>query len=696
MSDSGTTNSNKTSSTTYHPHYFTTFQNYCCGPRSKTTNSSTSNDLLPIPNDIKEAASKIVHDVNEAQKNRIADLSKSTSRIPHQFFDEATPSDYQRCLIDRSMLKTMFDAQVINWFPSLKKLYPIRTSGNGNCLLHAILISMTGTHDFHLLLRDRLVQYMEKNNEQLKQVWRIERIRSDKANKIDSEDALLDVEWEEIRNLARFDNSGDEGATKNYQFLESIHVFTISNMLARPIIVLSEEYVRNKDGEAIGYNDLYGIYLPILTNSRPCHQEPLILGYDQSHFCPLLTDDAKPVSQNENYVPLHQSVESARQNKLLPMRFLGRELSPEKIRQELKKYLRVKELLHIPENTTEHVPTLCAVLGSQFPFEKYNLFKLYFDYLTNFTQTLKQQKEDVDQLGEKYLRQLKRDDDIRNPIISNEMNNIRLNDRFNTNSPPPPPAYPGLEGRSTHNFERRSSYDKAINNGTASVLIEPTIRSSASATQERFSTPKTSQQNGINSRSHEQKSTWEHSVVSNGDDSSVKDTSSTNKNNSSPRTSESKLKQDPHKFYTDQHVNRQFTNVPSVYPDLIDFDKKTDRIRSCIICKNHYEDIRSSAVCPDCDSQINNPSSRRTIVIRHAAPRTPATALPPIHFTSYAKQSDFLTPNPIPVQPPPIRPRNTRSMICSFCRATNVVNLQTYQQFHTCFGCGHHLQVPFY
>lgn len=129
MSDSGTTNSNKTSSTTYHPHYFTTFQNYCCGPRSKTTNSSTSKDLLPIPDEIKEKASKIVHIVNEAQKTRITDLSKSTSRIPYQFFDETTPSDYQRSLIDRSMLKTMFDAQVINWFPSLKKLYPIRTSG---------------------------------------------------------------------------------------------------------------------------------------------------------------------------------------------------------------------------------------------------------------------------------------------------------------------------------------------------------------------------------------------------------------------------------------------------------------------------------------------------------------------------------------------------------------------------------------
>ena len=59
----------------------------------------------------------------------MSDLTKSTSRIPYQFFDVATPSEYQRYLIDRSMLRTMTDARVINWVPSMRKLYPIRTSG---------------------------------------------------------------------------------------------------------------------------------------------------------------------------------------------------------------------------------------------------------------------------------------------------------------------------------------------------------------------------------------------------------------------------------------------------------------------------------------------------------------------------------------------------------------------------------------
>lgn len=52
---------------------------------------------------------------------------------------------------------------------------------------------MTGAHDFDVLLRDQLVQYMEKNSEQLKTIWKMERIRSDKVNRIQSEDAQLDT-----------------------------------------------------------------------------------------------------------------------------------------------------------------------------------------------------------------------------------------------------------------------------------------------------------------------------------------------------------------------------------------------------------------------------------------------------------------------------------------------------------------------
>jgi len=64
--------------------------------------------------------------------------------------------------------------------------------GNGNCLLHAVLIAMLGIHDSNLYLRDRLAQFMDENKDILKNHWRIERLKSDKIYGISSEDSKLD------------------------------------------------------------------------------------------------------------------------------------------------------------------------------------------------------------------------------------------------------------------------------------------------------------------------------------------------------------------------------------------------------------------------------------------------------------------------------------------------------------------------
>ncbi len=64
--------------------------------------------------------------------------------------------------------------------------------GNGNCLLHAVLIAMVSIHDLNLNLRDRLAQFMDDNNDVLKNHWRTERLKSDKNYGISSEDSKLD------------------------------------------------------------------------------------------------------------------------------------------------------------------------------------------------------------------------------------------------------------------------------------------------------------------------------------------------------------------------------------------------------------------------------------------------------------------------------------------------------------------------
>ena len=85
-------------------------------------------------------------------------------------------------------------------------------------------------------------------------------------------------------------------------YLEAIHIFALANLLRRPIIVVSFDFL--KDIQPIF---LKGIYLPILQRSEICVKNPIILAYHNFHFLPLLTalDDDSLISyeiqNNEKY-----------------------------------------------------------------------------------------------------------------------------------------------------------------------------------------------------------------------------------------------------------------------------------------------------------------------------------------------------------------------------------------------------------
>ncbi|CAF4974693.1 unnamed protein product, partial [Rotaria sp. Silwood1] len=64
--------------------------------------------------------------------------------------------------------------------------------GNGNCLLHAVLLAMVGIHDLNLHLRDRLKIFMDINEKSLKTHWQMQRLRSDQMYGVQSEDKELD------------------------------------------------------------------------------------------------------------------------------------------------------------------------------------------------------------------------------------------------------------------------------------------------------------------------------------------------------------------------------------------------------------------------------------------------------------------------------------------------------------------------
>jgi len=74
----------------------------------------------------------------------------------------------------------------------------------------------------------------------------------------------------------------------SFEYLEEIHVFTLANVLQRPIIVLGEPFTYGLDGESIEQNNFVGIYLPLLCPPTSCYRMPVVIVFMFDHFQPLL------------------------------------------------------------------------------------------------------------------------------------------------------------------------------------------------------------------------------------------------------------------------------------------------------------------------------------------------------------------------------------------------------------------------
>jgi len=129
------------SSDTLRPHYHTTFQSSCCGEKVNTTTSTQNKNVLPIPEKFKIDADRLLNPINQTLIENLAKVAEYTSVIPDIFFEK---NDYQiqKYLVDRIMLKTLEEVDIINWIKDLKKLYPIRTSGKNKILKFNLNISL--------------------------------------------------------------------------------------------------------------------------------------------------------------------------------------------------------------------------------------------------------------------------------------------------------------------------------------------------------------------------------------------------------------------------------------------------------------------------------------------------------------------------------------------------------------------------
>ncbi|EPQ10669.1 OTU domain-containing protein 7A [Myotis brandtii] len=146
----------------------------------------------------------------------------------------------------------------LNWWStvctSCKRLLPLATTGDGNCLLHAASLGMWGFHDRDLVLRKALYTMMRTGAER---------------------EALK--------------RSVDNAEDPVYESLEEFHVFVLAHILRRPIVVVADTMLRDSGGEAFAPIPFGGIYLPLEVPPNRCHCSPLVLAYDQAHFSALVS-----------------------------------------------------------------------------------------------------------------------------------------------------------------------------------------------------------------------------------------------------------------------------------------------------------------------------------------------------------------------------------------------------------------------
>ncbi|XP_026565739.1 OTU domain-containing protein 7A [Pseudonaja textilis] len=234
-------------------------------------------------------------------------------------YSEDFRSFIERDLIEQATMTALEQAGRLNWWStactSCKRLLPLATTGDGNCLLHAASLGMWGFHDRDLVLRKALYTMMRSGAEReaLKRRWRWQQTQQNKESFVEVSVSTCQF-WYHGNDDQWFTVENSEDPV--YESLEEFHVFVLAHVLRRPIVVVADTMLRDSGGEAFAPIPFGGIYLPLEVMSNRCHCSPLVLAYDQAHFSALVSMEQKDQQKEQAVIPLTDS-----EHKLLPLHF---------------------------------------------------------------------------------------------------------------------------------------------------------------------------------------------------------------------------------------------------------------------------------------------------------------------------------------------------------------------------------------
>ncbi|CRK88657.1 CLUMA_CG002352, isoform A [Clunio marinus] len=254
------------------------------------------------------------------QPSTFVDTPDYTFTLPDlTVHDEDFRKFLEKDLIECSTLNSLESSQRLNWWVESgvgRKVWPLSTSGDGNCLLHAASLAMWGFHDRRLTLRKALYNILSEGDlrNALYRRWRFQQTRINKEAGLVFSETEWAKEWDEIVSIASPESRKDKISVRRrsmvlerqsslshaesidgnatYDSLEEIHVLALAYVLRRPIIILSDVVLRDINGDALAPITFGGVYLPLDIPQVECHKVPLLLAYDMAHFSALVTMEA--------------------------------------------------------------------------------------------------------------------------------------------------------------------------------------------------------------------------------------------------------------------------------------------------------------------------------------------------------------------------------------------------------------------
>ncbi|KAF5287449.1 hypothetical protein FQA39_LY15905 [Lamprigera yunnana] len=269
-------------------------------------------------------------------------------------------------LIDKQVMNYLQSKGKLNWWCDTigfeNRLWPLLTSGDGNCLLHAASLSMFGFHDRVLTLRKALHSFMLNDNHiiaSIKRRWRWHETKIYLPIGVERTESEWDKEWAGI-----IDSTSIKSTQGSYQGLEAIHILCLAHVLRRVIIVVAEDVARDSEDEPLSPIYFDGIYIPFAYKAKQCLKNPLFLIYNQNHFSALVFMKTNPqettqffipiTHYEDNYIPIRFFVDPGAEfnwNKFSDLHYCTEELKNDSKLLVISDYLEIIDFYNIPKYT---------------------------------------------------------------------------------------------------------------------------------------------------------------------------------------------------------------------------------------------------------------------------------------------------------------------------------------------------------